>query len=159
MHRERGVESEARLVRRTGSEQNFREVQHRGEVARLELERAADVVQALAVAVQEVVERRALVSGFGEIGRAPQEQHEAGFGDVVATRGDVARGEVERARGLGVRMVHPHAPDLVFGGRRFRGLAPGEPPEQRIEEGKRPSGPAGSPPRNESEDVALVDQQ
>ena len=95
MHRERRVEGEARLGRRTVSEQDLGEVQHRGEMPRLELERAADVVQALAVAAQEVIERRALVPGLRIEGRAAQERREARLGDVVAPRGDVPRRRLE----------------------------------------------------------------
>src|SRR6185369_2415363 len=111
---QRGVKGEARLERRARAQQDFAKMHHGGEMPGLELERAADVLQALQVAPEEVVEGRALVPGLGEIGRPAQELGEAGFGDVVAPRGDVAGGEVEDPGGHGVGVVHPHAPDLVL---------------------------------------------
>jgi hypothetical protein len=56
------------------------------------------------------------VPGLGEIGNTAQQQRETGLGDVVAPRGEVAGGEVERARGCAVRVVHPDVPDALFGG-------------------------------------------
>src|SRR5437879_11285848 len=73
MHRERRVEREAGLVRGAAAEQDLREVKHGGEMTRLELERAADVAQALVVAPEQVVQHRALVPSFGEVRRAAHE--------------------------------------------------------------------------------------
>src|SRR5687768_12842627 len=100
VHRERGIEREVRLAARTGAEEDLGEVQHGGKMSRFELERAADVVQALLVAAEQVKKRGALVPGLREVGRAAQELREARLGDVVAPRRDVARGEIQCAGGF-----------------------------------------------------------
>src|SRR6185503_20355863 len=104
MHAQGGVEGEARFDRRASAEQDLGEVQHCGKVPGLELERVADVVEALLVASQQVIQRRALVPCLREIGRPAQELREARFGDVVAARRDVAGGEIERPCGRSMRM-------------------------------------------------------
>src|ERR1044071_3465134 len=63
---QRGVKGEARLERGTGAEQDFAKMHHGGEMPGLQLERAADVLQTLPVAPEEVVEGRALVPCLGE---------------------------------------------------------------------------------------------
>src|SRR5207302_807759 len=134
MHRERRVEREAGLVRGAAAEQDLREVKHGGEMTRLELERAADVAQALVVAPEQVVQHRALVPSFGEVRRAAHEGAQARLGDVVAARGNVARGQIEGLGGGPVWMVHPRVPDAVLRALRLgRPPASGEPIEKRIE--------------------------
>src|SRR5438874_2815372 len=115
MQRERGGERIARLAARAFAEQDLGEMQHRGKVARLELEGALDIAEAFGVAAEEVIERRALVPGLGIERRAAQEQRKARLGDVVAPRRDIAGRGVERRGGGAMRMVHPHAPDAIFG--------------------------------------------
>src|SRR5258705_10279360 len=95
VQRERRGEGEARLPRGALAKQDLGEVQHGGEVARLELERAADVVQALGVAPEEIVEGGALVPGLGVLRGTAQENGEARLRDVVALGGDVARRGIE----------------------------------------------------------------
>src|SRR4051812_19738601 len=119
MDRERGVEGEARLERGAGPQQDFAKMHHGGEMPWLELERAADVLQTLLVAPEEVVEGGALMPGLGEIGRPAQEPGEAGFGDVVTPRGDVGGREGQGPGCRGGRGVPPNAPGLVFGRRRL----------------------------------------
>src|SRR3989442_5693227 len=91
MERQRGGERVARLAAGAFAQQDLGEMQHRGKMARLELEGALDVAQAFGVLAEEVVKRRALVPGLRVEGRAAQERREARFGDVVAPRGDVPR--------------------------------------------------------------------
>src|SRR4051794_33041661 len=114
MQRERRGESEARLQGLAVAEQDLGKMQHGGEMARFELERAADVVQAFGVASKQVVERRALVPRLGVLGSVAQQDREPGLGYVVALGGDVSRRGIERAGGGTVRAVHPGAPDRVF---------------------------------------------
>src|ERR1700694_3630384 len=99
MHGQRRMKCEARFVRSPAAQQDLGEVKHGGKMTRLELEGAADVAQAFVVAPEQVVERGALVPGLGEVRRAAQQGGEAGFRDVVALRGNVARGQVERRGG------------------------------------------------------------
>src|SRR3954471_3501656 len=108
MERERRGEGVARFGRRAFAEEDLGEVQHGGEVARLQLERAPDVVQAFDIAPEEVVERGALVPSLGIGGRGAQQRAEARLGDVVALGGNVARRRVERRRRRAVRMMHPY---------------------------------------------------
>src|SRR6185436_2237102 len=98
MDRARRAQGKARLRFGLHRKEDLGEVQDRAEVPRLELERAPDIVQALGVAAEHVVERGALVPGLGEFRRAAQEPRQARLGDVVAPRGDVARGAVELVR-------------------------------------------------------------
>src|SRR5262245_62078687 len=55
MNCQSGVKSEAGFERRAGTQQDFAKMHHGGEMPRLELERAGDVVQALPVPPKEVV--------------------------------------------------------------------------------------------------------
>jgi len=158
MHRQGGVKGEARLVRRAGPEQDLGEVKHCGKMPWLELEGAMQVVEAFAVAAQEVVERGALVPCLGEIRCATQELSETGFGDVVALCGDVARRGIEGPCGLGVRMIHPHVPDQVLGSARLIARAEPEPAEQGIQERQVPCRPAGTPGCDQGEEFALIVQ-
>ena len=109
------------------------------------------------VAPEQVVERRALVPCLGEIGRPAQEQGEAGFGDVVAPRGDVAGREVQDPGGRGVRVVHPHAPDLVFGLSASSLVAAHRSCRNScVEERQVPRRPAGAAAFDQAEDLALA---
>src|SRR5438477_12779431 len=65
MERERRGEGVARFSRSAFAEEDLGEVQHGGEVARLELERAPDVVQAFAIAPEQVVGRSVVVPSLG----------------------------------------------------------------------------------------------
>ncbi len=133
-------------------------MQHRGKVPRLELQRAADVAQALGVAAEQVVERGALVPGFGEIGRPAQKPRKPGLRDVVAAGCDVARGELKGMRRAVVRMAHPDVPDLPFGGFRLVRRAAREAAEELIQERQRPRRPPGTPGGDQTEDVFLAIQ-
>src|SRR5688572_7724338 len=107
MDRARGRDGQTRRdarLRRARRAQNFREMQHRAEVARLELERAPDVAQAFGIAPEEIVQSGALVPGLGEVRRAAQQPGEARLGDIVAPRRDVAGREVELERRGSMRM-------------------------------------------------------
>ena len=115
MQRQSRGERIACLVRRAITEPNFREMEDRGEVARLELECALDVLQALLVASLQVVERGAIVPGLGIERGAAHERRQPGFSDVVAPCSDVARCGFEDGRCGTVRMMHPDAPDAVLG--------------------------------------------
>src|SRR2546429_3974510 len=89
MERQRRRERVARLAARALAQQDLGEMQHRGKMARLELEGALDVAQAFGVPAEEIVERRALVPGLRIEGRAAQQRREARLGDVIAPGGDV----------------------------------------------------------------------
>src|SRR5438874_6910334 len=115
MQAERCGERIARLYAGAALQADLGEVQHGGEMTRLELERAPDVLQAFLVPAEKVVERSALVPRLGIERCAAQERAQPRFGDVVTTRGDVAGCRVQRRRGGAVRMVHPDVPDLVLG--------------------------------------------
>src|ERR1700704_6550379 len=98
MQRERGKAGEPHVAgprRPRQGEEDFREVRYRRELAGRGLESAADVVQALRVAPEQVIERRALVPGFGESRSASQERGEPRLCDVVAPCGDVAGRELQ----------------------------------------------------------------
>src|SRR6185503_6950423 len=136
MDRARGTQCETGIVRGARRSQNFDKVQHGAEMARLELQGAAQVAQALLVPSQQVKKHSALVPGLGEIGNAAQEQRESGLRDVVAPRGEVAGSEVEYARGGAVRVVHPDVPDALFGGIGFSGHTARQSTEQLVEEGR-----------------------
>ena len=151
MDRARGAQREARLGFRARGAQDLDEVQHGAEVARLELERAPQVAQALVVPAEEVIEHSALVPRLGEVRNASQQQGEAGFRDVEAPCRDIARGALQRLRGAVVRMVHPHVPDPILG---FRGLPAGtarQAAEQLIQKGQCPDGPPGAIAADQSE--------
>src|SRR5262245_60424874 len=106
MQRKRGAKGEASLFSRASGEQQLAEVQHRAEGARRELERAADVGEALRVAGEKVIERGPLVPRLREIRRAAQQARKARLGDVVAARGDVARRLRQDFGGGAVRVIH-----------------------------------------------------
>jgi len=143
MDRARGAQREAGVVRGVRLSENLNEVQHRAEMARLERQRALQVVQALFVPPKEVVQNGALVPGFGEVGNASQQQRETGLRDIEAPRRDVAGGEVKDASSGAMRVVHPHIPDALFRGVRFSPRATGQAAKQLVEEGR----PVDRPPR------------
>ena len=135
MDRARRAQREARVGLGARGAQDLHEVQHGAEVARLELQRAAQVVQAFIVAPKEVVQHGALVPRLGEVRNASQQRGEAGFRDVEAPCRDIPRGELQGVRGAMVGMVHPHVPDPILG---FGGLdagAAGQAEEQLIQKG------------------------
>jgi len=135
MDRARRAQREARLGLGARGAQDLHEVQHGAEVARLELQRAAQVVQAFIVAPKEVVQHGALVPRLGEVRNASQQHGEAGFRDVEAPCRDIPRGELQGVRGAVVGMVHPYVPDPIFG---FGGLdagAAGQATKQLIQKG------------------------
>ena len=73
----------------------------------IRIERAPDVAQALRVAAEHVIERRALVPGFGVKRRAAQERREPCFSYVVAPRRDVARrGLQDGCRGATIQLAY-----------------------------------------------------
>ena len=151
MNRARGAERETHLGFGARGPQDLNEVQHGAEVARLELQRAPQVVQAFIVAPKEVVQHGALVPRLGEVRNASQQQGEAGLRDVEAACRDVPGGKLQRLRGAVVRMVHPHVPDPILG---FGGLdagAAGQAAEQLIEKGGCPHGPPGAIAANQPE--------
>ena len=151
MDRARRAQREARVGLGARGAQDLHEVQHGGEVARLELQRAPQVVQAFIVAPKEVVQHGALVPRLGEVRNASQQHGEAGFRDVEAPCRDIPRGEVQGLGGAMVRMVHPHVPDPILG---FRGLyarTAGQAAEQLIEKGGCPDGPPGAIAANQPE--------
>src|SRR5438067_12645258 len=84
MQRQRRSEGVARFSGRAFAEEDLGEMQHGGEVARLELERAPDVVQALDIAPEQVVERGALVPSLRLTGPRRQERAQARLGDAVS---------------------------------------------------------------------------
>ena len=128
-------------------------MQHGGEMTRLELERAPDVLQAFLVPAEKVVKRSALVPRLGIERCAAQERGQPRFGDVVTTRGDVAGCRVERRRGGAVRMVHPDVPDLVLGVERL-GCRAGAQPLKKLTEFRQVAGrTAAAPSGDEAEDV------
>src|SRR3954454_24369910 len=155
MQREGRGEREARLLGGAVAEQDLGEMQHRGEVARLELERATDVVQALGIAAEQVVERGALVPGLGELRGAAQQDREPRLGDVVALGGDVARRGVEGSGGGAVRMVHPRAPNAVLGLVRFAAGAAAQATEELHQRWQVAGGAPLAPAGDESEDLDL----
>src|SRR3954469_1112754 len=155
MERERRREREARLLGCAVAEQDFGEVQHRREVPRLELERAAKVEQALCVAAEDIVERGALMPRLGIAGRAAQEERQPRLGNVVAFGGDVAGGCVERSGGGAVRMMHPRAPDAVLGLFGFHARAGAQAAEKLRERRQVACGTSLAPPGNQSEDLDL----
>src|SRR5688500_13356784 len=156
VHRERGIEREVRLAARTGAEKDLGEVQHGGKMSRFELERAADVVQALLVAAEQVKKRGALVPGLGEVGRAAQALREARLCEVRARRRYVARSAIQIAGGFVVRMVHPHVPDEIFRRARLRGVAVGKAAKQLVKEREIPGSPAAPPGGNQCQDVVIL---
>src|SRR5687768_15606946 len=114
VQRESRGEGEARLLCGALSEEDLGEMQHGGKVPRLELQRAVNILQALGISSEEIVERGALVPRFGVLRRAAQQNGEARLGDVVALGGDVARRGVENGGGGPMGMMHPRPPDAVF---------------------------------------------
>ena len=100
--RERRGEHEARVVARAFAEHDLGEVQHGGEVARLELERAADVVQAFRVSPEQVVQRGALVPSLGIRGRGAQQERDRRAGERHSDgrngRGSITRLPISRKR-------------------------------------------------------------
>jgi len=161
MDRARSAQCETGVVRSVYGAKNFHKVQHGAEMARLELEGAAQVVQALLVPSQQVIKHSALVPGLGEIGNAAQEQRESGLGDVVAPRGEVAGGEVEDARGSAMRVVHPDVPDALFGRFGIGARAARQAAEQLVEEGRSvdrpPRAVAANQPKNLNQWPILVE--
>jgi len=91
MQRQRRGERVACLGPCAIAEADLREMEDGGEVARLELESALDVMQALLVASLQVIEGGALVPGLGIERRAAQKRCQPGFSNVVTPGGDVAR--------------------------------------------------------------------
>ena len=76
MQRERRGERITRFGGCALAKQDLGKVQHRGEVPRLELERAPDVVQTLGVAAEQVVQRCSFVPGLGIERRRAQQCRE-----------------------------------------------------------------------------------
>lgn len=130
----RDSQCETHLGRRAGCAQDLDEVQHRAEVARLELERSSQVVQALGVSTQKVIQHGALVPRLGKTGKPSQQRSEARVGDIETLRGDVAGGELESLRGRMMRVMHPHVPDALFGRQGFGGRATRKAAEELVEE-------------------------
>lgn len=151
MDRARGAEREARLGLGARGPQDLDEVQHGAEVARLELERALQVVQALIVPPEEVIQHSALVPRLGEVRNASQQQGEAGLRDVEAARRHIPGGELQGLRGAVVRMVHPHVPDPILGFRSFHAGAARQAAEQLIQKRGCPDGPPGAIAADQSE--------
>ena len=103
MDRARGAQREARLGLGARGAQDLREVQHGGEVARLELQRAAQVVQAFIVAPKEVVQHGALVPRLGEVRNASQQQVRRVSAMSKRRAATSPRGEFQGVRGAMVR--------------------------------------------------------
>jgi len=152
MNRARGAQRETHFGLGARGAQDFDEVQHGAEVARLELERAPQVVQALVVPPQEVIQHSALVPRLGEVRNASQQQGEAGFRDVEAACRDIPGGKLQRLGSAVVRMVHPHVPDPILGFRGLHARTAGQAAEQLIEKGGCPDGPPGAIAANQPED-------
>ncbi len=90
---------------------------------------------------------------LGEAGVAAHERAQPRLGDVVAARGDVAGCEIEDARGLAVRMVHPGVPDALLGVERLVARRGREAREQGINGGVNSGGPPAAPGGDQVEDV------
>src|SRR5262245_20111221 len=153
MDRARGVQREARLARPARFQQDLGEVKNGAEVARLELESAGEIAQAFLVALLQVVKRRPLVPGFGEVRRAPQQAREPGLGDVVAARRDVAGREIELARRGAVRVMHPDIPDAALGEGCVGCAAARQAAEQFVEERRGPRRPAQTIARDQPQNL------
>jgi len=151
MNRARGAQREAHLGHRARGAQDLDEVKHGAEVARLELKRALQVVQALLVPAKEVIQHSALVPCLGEVRHASQQQGEAGLRDVEAACRDIPGGALQGLRGAVVRMVHPHVPDPILGFRGFHAGAAGQAAEQLIQKGCCPDGSPGAVAADQSE--------
>src|SRR5690349_11465089 len=154
MERQRRRERVARFGRGAIAEPDFSEMKDGGEMARLELEGPLDVVQALLVPPQQVVERRALVPRLGVERRAAQERRQPGFSNVVASRGDIASRRFKDARCGAVRVIHPDAPDAVFGLQRLGGRAGTQAPEKLRQLGEIGGRTAATASGDQAEDLA-----
>jgi len=143
MDRACGAQREAGLVGGACLSENLDEVQHRAEMAWLERQGAPQVVKALVVPPEQVVQNSAFMPGLGEVGNASQQQRETRLRDVEASRRDIAGGQVENAGRSAMGVVHPHVPDALFRGIRFSRRAAGQAAKQLVKEGR----PADRPSR------------
>jgi hypothetical protein len=93
---------------------NMREARYGAEVARLQLQGAADIAQALALPALQEVKRRALVPGFRPIRLDGNEPIEALFGGGVLFLRHCRDGVVHDLRAGAAASGNPDLPDLVL---------------------------------------------
>ena len=114
MQRQGDRKRESRRLALAFAQEYFREAAHCPEMARFELYRAPKILNAGPVATEKVVQGGALVPRFREIRKVAQQQRQPRLRYVVATRRDVARGQIQRVRRRAMRMIHPQFPDVIF---------------------------------------------
>src|SRR5215813_9586793 len=114
MDAQRLLEYEQRSFVLAGAPQNLAQPAQRAKVARLELERALDIVHAFVVPLLEIVERGAFVPSLGKVRPRTQQAVQSGLGDIIEMTGDIVCGALQGPGRQVMRMVHPQLPDLVF---------------------------------------------
>ena len=125
MHAQRHAERKAGSFDIAVTAQDFSKAAHRAKMPGFDFERAVYCCDTFVVAFQHVKEGCALVPGFGPIRTTPEQDGKTRFGDVVAPRGNVNGGALQRKLGALVIVVHPYIPDRVFDAGSFGGAAAG----------------------------------